>query len=90
MHRLTDVDLLPEPQLVDAVGTFCLLLGGALVDLLAAENYRPALGVPKYGLTGKDLHLCCWLRERGHTLILDSAVRGLHHCEVEPGQVVIR
>ena len=90
MHRLTDAELLPEPRDVDAVGTFCLLLAGALVDSMARENYRPEIVAPEYTMVGHDAHFCCWLRERGHRLILDSAIRVNHHCEIAPGQVLVR
>ena len=89
MHRLTDVDLLPEPQDVDAVGTFCLLIAESAVAQLRTGCYKPSV-YAGYGIEGHDLHLCTWLRESGWRVVLDSSVRPAHYCELTPGQMVTR
>lgn len=89
MRRLTDADLLPEPQDVDAVGTFCLLLAESAVTQLRSGCYKPSV-YADFGLEGHDLHLCTWLRESGWRVVLDAGVRPAHYCELAPGQMVTR
>lgn len=89
MRRLTDADLLPEPQDVDAVGTFCLLIAESAVAQLRSGCYKPSV-YASFGLEGHDLHLCTWLRESGWRVVLDSSVRPAHYCELTPGQMVTR
>lgn len=87
-HQLRELPNKPLPVL--ACGTYCLLLSPRVVAALLAEDYQPDAGlIPDWRLHGKDMHLCRWLHDHGFCLVLDPALRGNHHVEQEPGQVVV-